>query len=454
MKKLFFLFLLSTQISFAQNTNNLFLFKKIEGLVLKTARNSNNADLAKRFISEYKTTSKVEAIDLAKDLVGYGVTIDPKNNTCKSLPAKYTANLKTKLAAISVVDANKLQLSEKQLEYLATYTKKPSVISEDKYLQELKYVDFQDENTLMNDQAIFLKDQKYTTYFTRKDNWIYAIGISNSTDELVLYKFDTKAIPSDDYFLIQMEKNRKVRWAEENKARDEFPLYHDVRIDDIRVALYYLIREEPYKSDKKLLEYAQNMRQKLTRVNIRSFTTALDYFLDLKIDDKFWKYKSDEVLNLKHTSAHAIADIHLGNANYKEAEMYFLRALLNYKLVSAGGSNGHKDANRIIYDLSKVYQHLGKKDEMLGYLIPLLNGNGSIQSATELLDKYIETKKIDRKNFKKQLDASFGTLDNVRNDGSYTYIFNGKIIFFYSAFTKTESSFAKEVMETDFYKSL
>lgn len=54
----------------------------------------------------------------------------------------------------------------------------------------------------------------------------------------------------------------------------------------------------------------------------------------------------------------------------------------------------------------------------------------------------------------KQLDASFSTLDNIRRDVTYTFIFNGKGIFFYSVFTKTASSFAKEVMETDFYKSL
>ena len=454
MKKLLFLLLLFSQFSFGQTRNYFFEFKKIETQVSKTSKNSTHADLAESFINEYKSTTKIDIIDLAKDLVGYGITIDPKNNTSKFLPAKYTLNRKTRLSAIGVIDADKAELNEKQKDYLAKYLKNSSAISEDKYFRELKYADFDDENKLGDGQAITLENKNYTTYFTKKDNWIYALGIHKKTVELVLYKFDTKAIPSDDYFLIQMEKDRKVKWAEESKLRDAFPLYHDVRIDDIRTALYYLLREEPYKSDKKLMEYAQKMRQKLDRTNIGNFITELDYFLDLKIDEKFWKHKSDEVLNLKHTSAHAIADIHLGNANYKEAEMYFLRALSNYKLVSAGGSNGHKDANRIIYDLSKVYQHLGKTDEMLGYLIPLLNGNGSIQSATELLNKYIDVKKIDRGTFKKQLDASFNTLDNVRNDGSYTYIFNGKIIFFYSAFTKTESSFAKEVMETDFYKSL
>ena len=452
MKKIFYILLFATQISFAQNTDNLLLFKKIEANVAKASKSSKHADLLKSFLSEYKTTSKVDIYDLSKDLVGYGIYIDPKNNVTKLWPAKYTFNIKTALAAIGMI--NKAEPTEKQLVYLGVYTKNPSAIGTNEYLRELKYKDFEEENKLEVSNGIKLKDNNYQTFFTKKENWIYAISTSNTTDELVLYKFDTKAIPTDDYLLIQMEKNRKVKWAEESKLRDVFPLYHDVRIDDIRTALYYLLREEPYKSDKKLVEYANNMRQKLDRTNIRKFTAELDYFLDLKIDEKAWTYKSDEVLNLKHTAAHALADIYFGNGNYKLAEKFFLQSLLDFKIFSAGGSNAQKDANRIIYDLSKVYEKLGKTDEMMGYLIPLLNGNGSINTATELLNTYIEKNKIDKKSFKKQLDASFKTLDNVRNDGSYTYIFNGKVIFFYSVFTKTESSFMKEVMETDFYKSL
>lgn len=200
--------------------------------------------------------------------------------------------------------------------------------------------------------------------------------------------------------------------------------------------------------------YAKGMNKKLDRTNIGYYTAELNYFLDLKIDEKAWKYKSDEVLNLKHTSAHALADIQFGNANYKEAEMCFIRALLNYKLVSVGGTTAQNDANRIAYDLSKVYEKLGKTDEAIGYLIPLLNDNGNISSATELLNTYITKNNIDKKNLKKQLDAAFESFENLRGDGTYTLIFNGKIIFFYSVFTKTKSSFSKEVIETDFYKSL
>ncbi|RZL41485.1 MAG: hypothetical protein EOP00_24770, partial [Pedobacter sp.] len=77
---------------------------------------------------------------------------------------------------------------------------------------------------------------------------------------------------------------------------------------------------------------------------------------------------------------------------------------MDFRVYSAGGSNIQKDANRIAYDLSKVYEKQGKSDEMIGYLIPLLNGNGSIGSATEQLNAYIQKYKIDKKNLKKQID--------------------------------------------------
>lgn len=156
---------------------------------------------------------------IAKDLVGYGIFIDPKNNIAKLVPAKYTCNLKSGLSAINVLGLHK-DLSAEQLDYLEVYTKEPSAINKNKFFRELKYLDFEEGNKLTVDKAITLTDKDYTTYFTKKDNWLYAISLHKSTSEMVLYKFDTKAISGDDYFLIQMERNRKVKWAEESRLRD------------------------------------------------------------------------------------------------------------------------------------------------------------------------------------------------------------------------------------------
>lgn len=453
MKKLFLFFFLSTQIALAQNNGSLDL-KKIEAQVSKASKTSKHASLLKTFVADFKTGSSVSSRDLIYDYVGIGIVINPKNNDAKLLPAKYTLDLKTRLSGIGVVGLDKPQLSDEQSKFLSVYTKNPAEIKDDDYYMVFKYHTFDNEGKLEYANSASLNDQKYTTYFTKKDNWLYAIGISKTTDDFILYKFNTQVMPKDDYMLIQMEKDRKVKWAKESKLRDAFPMYHDVRIDDIRVALAYLSREEPYKSDKTFMSYVSNMRQKLDRETIRGFTKELDYFLDLKINEKDWKYKSDEVLNLKHTSAHALADIYFGVESYKLAEKFFLRSLLDFRILSAGGSNIQKDANRISYDLSKVYEKQGKKDEAIGYLIPLLNGNGSISSATTLLNTYIQQYKIDKKSLKKQLDASFDTLGDLRGDGIYTFMFNGKTVFLFSVFNKTKSSFAEEVKETDFYKSL
>lgn len=453
MKKLFYFLFCTTQIAFAQNNGDLDL-KKIEVQITKASKTNKQANLFKSFVADFKAGSNVSSRDLIYDYVGIGIVINPKNNEAKLLPAKYTLDLKTRLSGIGVVGLDKAQLSEEQSKFLAIYTKNPAEIKNDDYYMVFKYQTFYNEGKLEYANSASLSDQKYTTYFTKKDNWLYAIGISKTTDDFILYKFDTQAMPKDDYMLIQMEKDRKAKWAKETKLRAVFPMYHDVRIDEIRIALAYLLREEPYKSDKILMECANKMPRKLDRENIRSFTKELDYFLDLKIDEKFWKYKSDEVLNLKHTSAHALADIYFGIESYKLAEKFFLRSLLDFRIVSAGGTTMQKDANRITVDLSRTYDELGKTDEAIGYLIPLLNGNGSIDLATTLLNNLIKKKNIDKKNFKKQLDASFGTLGDLRGDGIYTFMFNGKTVFLFSVFKKTKSSFAEEVKETDFYKSL
>lgn len=455
MKNLIYLLLFATQFSFAQIVNNNQLdLKKIEAQILKASKTSQNTNLFKNFIADYKAGTNVSSRDLIFDYVGIGIAFNAKNNSTKLLPAKYTLNLKTRLSGIGVVGLEKDVLSEKQSKFLSIYSKNPLAIAGDDYYMEFKYHTFTNEGRLEYKNSAILTDQTHTSYFAKKDNWLYVIGISNTTNDFILYKFDTKAMPKDDYMLIQMEKDRQVKWAKESKLRAVFPMYHDIRIDEIRVALAYLLREEPYKNDKILVECAGKMTRKLDRENIRNFTAELDYFLDLKIDEKFWKYRSDEVLNLKHTSAHALADINFGNGDYKLAEKFFLRSILDFRVYSAGGSNIQKDANRIAYDLSKVYEKQGKTDETIGYLIPLLNGNGSIDLATTLLNNCITKNKIDKKSLKKQIDASFESLENLRGDGTYTYIFNGKVIFFYSVFNKTKSSFAKEVMETDFYKSL
>ncbi|RZK52157.1 MAG: hypothetical protein EOO87_15900, partial [Pedobacter sp.] len=219
MKNLLYLLLFATQISFAQNTNGVD-FKKIESQALKIAKTSKHADLIKSFIAVNKETTQITQIDLIKDYVGFGIVINPKNNSTKLLPAKYTYDRKTRLSAIGVLDLDKQELTDKQLTYLSVYTKNPSALEKDEYFRTLKYHAFTDEARLENAGEMMLKDQNYTTYFTIKNNLLYAVGISKTSDEFIFYKFDTKAIPSDDYLLIQMEKNRKVKWAEESKLRD------------------------------------------------------------------------------------------------------------------------------------------------------------------------------------------------------------------------------------------
>ena len=111
MKNLLYLLLFASQISFAQNID----FKKFEAQALKVAKTSKHADLIKSFIADNKETEQITQLDLIKDYVGFGIVINPKNNSTKLLPAKYTFDIKTRLSAVGVIDLDKPELTAKQL---------------------------------------------------------------------------------------------------------------------------------------------------------------------------------------------------------------------------------------------------------------------------------------------------------------------------------------------------
>ncbi|MFP3833019.1 hypothetical protein [Chryseobacterium sp. SIMBA_028] len=95
------------------------------------------------------------------------------------------------------------------------------------------------------------------------------------------------------------------------------PLYHNFRVDDLRIGLRYLIKDEPYKSDPTLIQYTSNLKDKLERTNIAHYIEELRYFADLKIDEKYKDNYDEEIVNINHTASHALADVFLGKKDYE-----------------------------------------------------------------------------------------------------------------------------------------
>ncbi|WP_106915206.1 hypothetical protein [Chryseobacterium aurantiacum] len=229
------------------------------------------------------------------------------------------------------------------------------------------------------------------------------------------------------------------------------PLYHNYRIDELRTGLRYLIRDEPYKSDPTLIQYTSNLKDKLERTNIANYIEELRYFADLKIDKRYKDNFDEEIANINHTASHALADVFLGKKDYGQAEKYFLKALVEHQLFSVSGTTVEKDSHRIEYDLVKVYQNLGRKDEAYGYLLALINSQWNYELGEKGIIAMAEND--DKKKLKRDIDKALKTFV-ARPDYFLEFTFRGKKILFWNALSLNKEYFSKNIMKTEFYKSL
>lgn len=229
------------------------------------------------------------------------------------------------------------------------------------------------------------------------------------------------------------------------------PLYHNYRVDDLRTGLKYLIKEEPYKSDATLIQYTSHLKDKLERTNIANYIEELRYFTDLKIDKRYKDNYDEEIVNINHTASHSLADVFLGKKDYEQAEKYFLKALVEHQLFSVSGTTVEKDSHRIEYDLVKVYQNLGRKDEAYGYLLALINSQWNYALGEKGIIAMAEND--DKKKLKKDIDKALKTFV-VRPDYFLEFTFRGKKILFWNALPLNKEYFSKNIMKTEFYKSL
>lgn len=243
----------------------------------------------------------------------------------------------------------------------------------------------------------------------------------------------------------------RTSWKADSIARITNPLYHNYRVDELRTGLKDLVRDEPYKSDKTLVKYVSNLKDKLERNNIADYIEELRYFADLKIDKKYKDNYDEEIANINHTASHSLADVFLGKKEYEQAEKYFLKALVEHQLFSVSGTTVEKDSHRIEYDLAKLYQESGRKDEAYGYLLALINSQWNYSLGEKRIVELSEND--DKKKLKKDIDKALKTFVS-RSDYFLEFIFRGKKIVFWNALPLDKEYFSKNIMKTEFYKSL
>lgn len=253
----------------------------------------------------------------------------------------------------------------------------------------------------------------------------------------------------------------QLLYAQIEADRDRYPLYHDARTDEIRSALAKLVVYEPYKSNVKLQEHINNLDEKITRYNISNFEENFKFFLTLDISEDFLERnfsnirRHDDVWNIKHISAHALADYYLSAGEYDQAIDYYKKSIFDYRLVVASsGTALAKDIERCIYDIANTYYKAGKKDQAYAYLIGLIVDSQNYSQGNRLLE-YLENDKADMTKLKTDIDKALKTIKKGKDD-TYIIIFRGHEAIFLPFVMESTSpqELAEEMKASDFYKAL
>lgn len=456
----FFLLLFAAQSVLSQVDK---IAKEVESIVLLRSQNDDHKNHIKNFFEHYNQAKPIGSEDLIRDYTGICIETFPEK---KSLlfPAKYSVDFPSEDSRTSYFNLNPVETSisknENSGEYLKLFLENSSKASKTDYFLSLKYVDSDKKGKAerMDDQLV-IADDDFLSFLKIKDQKIYGISFSlmalkskNLTEsEIRMYIFDQNLISADDYMMIQLENSRKKKYNKTKVQRETYPLYHDYRVDELRTALRDLIGDAPYSSDQILIKYVSNLKNKLERTNIAGYAEELSYFAALKIDKKYKEGNEEAIVNINHTALHSLADISIGKKEYQQAEKYLLKALTEFPLYSLSGTTSEKDANRIEYDLAKVYQKLERKDEAYGYLLALINSQWYYSSAEKEITALLGSD--DKNTLKKDIDKALKTF-NVRPNYFQEFTFRGNKIVFWNGFPLDKKSFSENITETEFYKSL
>ncbi|MDR2948905.1 MAG: hypothetical protein LBV71_06830 [Prevotella sp.] len=253
----------------------------------------------------------------------------------------------------------------------------------------------------------------------------------------------------------------QLLYAQTEADREKYPLYHDARTDELRPALKKLVAYEPYISNNELKKHIENLDEKITRYNIGNYVDDFKFFLTLDITEDFLEKKfsnlrrHDDVWNIKHIAAHALADYYLSAGEYDQAVEYYKKSVFDYRLiVASSGTTLTKDIERCIFDIANTYYKAGKKDQSYAYLIALIVESQNY-SHGDRLSEYLEKDKADKKKLKTDIDKALKTIKKGK-DGTYVIIFRGhEAIFFPFVMGSTSpQKLAEKMKNSDFYKEL
>ncbi|WP_157505029.1 hypothetical protein [Flavobacterium tegetincola] len=418
-------------------------------------------------ISNFNTSEKIALKELQKTNVGICIVLSEDNPDLIISPAKYTFE-DDKVNISGIGPQNPSELPDYMTEYVDKYLTEFEGVGSTTLFQKLLSKNITTEGVITENKTETVVNEPNTLSFIRgNDDWMYIISIDNeykslSNPRIIVYCFK-KSISGDDIFdlnnsLQDAETRRDIKQTANEKNKEDYPLYHDYRIDDLRVGLQQLLKYEPYKSNKELMSHAKKFNEKLDRFSIRNYEKELNYLVDLPIPEAFLKeHFADhpigdyEVENITHLAAHGLGDIYFSKGNYALAKTFYTRAIFTNPLIVSSGTTFIKDVDRTIFDLAKNAYKAKKKDEAYAFMIALMF-ESNINPQKEIT-AYFKEQNEDKKQFKKDLDKALKTIKEGKNY-SYTFTFRGNDAFFIPMLQTLVKSYAEQFKENAFYKSL
>lgn len=465
MKYFFIILFASLQLSAQESYQN--ISKKLENTLQTYQKAGKENTYLNTIISNFNQSEKSKIDDLQKDNVGICIVLYENNPDLIISPAKYTYD-DDKINISAIGPQNPGELPDYMKEYVQKYLTESESIGSTKLFQNLIFKKFPAQGTFTENKTEYIINEPNTLSFIRgNSDWMFIISIDenykNLTNPRIIVYCFKKSISGKDIFNADnsaedMEKRRLAKQSQREKDKEKYPLFHDFRIEDLRIGLKQLLEYEPYKSNVELINQTNKLNEKLDRFTIRNYVEELKYFAALKISEEFLKAHFEdplqgeyEVENIIHLSVHALGDIYFSEGNYQLAKEFYTKAIFTDPLVVRSGTTFHRDLDRIIYDLGKNAYKARKKDEAYGFLIALMF-DCNINTKDDI-ETYFREQNEDKKQFKKDLDKALKTLRQGEKY-SYNFTFRENNIFFIPMLQATEKSFQEAFRDGEFYKSL
>ena len=411
-------------------------------------------------------SEKLSLANLSKNNVGVAIVLSDASSKLVVFPAKYTFdNNKINISAIRSKATG--GLTEDMKDYVQKYLYKMEELGSTKLFRSLMSDKPKTEGIFTQNPTEFIINEPNTLSFVRGDeDWMYIVSIDNNYKTLehpriIMYAFKL-SISGKDIFstgnsIAEMEKRRVTRVQNEKTEKEMSPLFHDFRTDEIRELLKELVQKEPFKSNQELQKNIDKSDTKITRFNLKEYAAQFRYFLTLDFSEfkKKGEFEINELLNIQHLSAHALADYYLSQGDYGQAIDFYKKAAFDFPYEVSSGTTFIKDMERIIYDLSKSCYKAGRKDEAYGYLLGLIIDSQSNEAlATKDLKSYLANEKEDRKKFKDDLDKAMKTIKAAKNGYSYAFTFRNKPVFFYPLSAKSLTVYQHQIKDSEIYNYL